>query len=187
MLSTPRVRKRLLWGGLIGAVLLLVLAGLWFRAGVGPHGWERRAWKDRAIAEIAVWTADAKGLASEAAALSARTTANPESDAWISERLLVMKNGEWIAYASICQKENFRIPDLFVGRGSDGKWYYSTFHFCIQMVVLRMDERQPESLAQFCSWYYLEEFDGRSDDCLSKTWPLPRGTVDPKAAERGWY
>jgi len=39
------------------------------------------------------------------------------------------------------------------------------------MVVLRMDE-QPEDLATFAKTYFLQAFDGQSDDCLQKTWPL---------------
>ena len=87
-----------------------------------------------------------------------------------------MTNGEWIAYTNICRKQDFKIQDLFIGRASDGKWYYSTYHFCIDMVVLRMREDmlepRPGSVKQFADEYYLKEFDGRSDECLRKTWPL---------------
>jgi len=185
MHTTPKSRRRFLWGSAAAAVLLAVLIGsvLWLRTSAGPYGRARRAWKDRAVAEIAVRAADAGALASAVEALRASAREHPESDAWIGQDLLLMKNGDWIAYASICGKEDPRIPDLFIGRGSDGKWYFSTFHFCRQMIVLRDDE-QPESLEQFADWYYLEEFDGRSDACLARTWPVSRSS-DPKAAKRG--
>jgi len=81
-----------------------------------------------------------------------------------------MRNGDWLAYANICQKEDHRIRDLFLGRGSDGRWYYSTYHFCIGMVVLKMEE-QSDDLAGFAKTYYLRPFDGHSDKCLQETWP----------------
>jgi hypothetical protein len=83
----------------------------------------------------------------------------------------VTRNGEWLAYTNVCRKEDRHIHDLFLARGSDGRWYYSTYHFCIGMIVLRMEEQQPEDLAGFAKTYFLRTFDGQSDDCLQKTWP----------------
>lgn len=80
-----------------------------------------------------------------------------------------MQNGEWMLCENICQKQDYRIQDLFIGSGSDGRWYYSTFHFCIGKEVLRM-EAQPESLTQLVKGYWLVPFDGKSDDCLRATW-----------------
>lgn len=91
--------------------------------------------------------------------------------------LILMTNGEWMVYRSICRKENFWVRDLFLGRASDGRWYYSTYHFCINMCALgRMGEGQPSSLADFAQTYYLKPFDGRSDECLQSTWPPRRMT-----------
>jgi len=138
----------------------------------------RREWKDRAVAEIARRTADPAWVASEIAALKARAAECPaDSVGWLSPHLILMKNGDWIAYASICSKEDNRIHDIFVGRGSDGKWYYSTFHFCRGMIVLTMPndmDGPPENLPKFAVAYHLREFDGHSDECLQKTWPLKR-------------
>jgi len=99
------------------------------------------------------------------------TAAEASDDAsWLSERIIVTRKGEWLAYANSCQKQDGRIPDIFLARGSDGHWYYSTYHFCVGMVVLRMED-QPEDLAAFTKTYFLRTFDGQSDDCLQKTWP----------------
>lgn len=89
-----------------------------------------------------------------------------------------MGKGDWIAYTNICQKQDRRIEDLFIGRGSDGQWYYSTFHFCKGMLVLRGEDR-PEDLRSFAKGYFLRTFDGRSDESLRKTWPL-RDNSSPK-------
>ena len=45
-----------------------------------------------------------------------------------------------------------------------------TYHFCIDMIVLRGDE-QSEDLAGFAMTYFLRSFDGHSDECLRETWP----------------
>ena len=109
-------------------------------------------------------------LESEIARLGSSFTATRgDSDPWIGDGVLVMRNGDWIACESICRKENSRIHDLFIGRGSDGKWYYSTFHFCSGKIVLHAEE-QAESLARFADAYWLVPFDGRSDDGLGATW-----------------
>jgi hypothetical protein len=130
----------------------------------------RRHWKDNAIVQIAKQTSDSAAILKE---IEAMKTTPPESewDTWISEDLIVMTNGQWIAYRSICQKEEERIPDLFLGLGSDGRWYYSTYHFCIRMINLKYDVGQPKSLTEFSRTYYLKEFDGQSDDCLKDTRP----------------
>lgn len=97
-----------------------------------------------------------------------------------------MKNGDWIVCQNVCAKEqNTGVKnDLFIGRGSDGKWYYSTFHFCVGKCVLQM-ERQPDSLAQFIDGYWLAPFDGKSDDSLKVTWdggPYGDFKVQPASA-----
>jgi hypothetical protein len=89
---------------------------------------------------------------------------------WISEYLIFAKNGDWIVYESRCVKEPGSIRDIFIGRASDGKWYYSTFHFCVRLLVLKSEE-QPGSLNEFARAYFLRQFDGQSDDCLRQTWP----------------
>jgi|SRR6185503_15429617 hypothetical protein len=138
----------------------------------------RVEWKENAIAEIARRAADSNWLASAVKSLSVEL-AKPDagSDDWLSEKVILLRNGEWIVFTNKCHKEDQRIHDIFIGRGSDGRWYYSsyhsTYHFCIGMIVPKMDE-QPESLAAFAKRYFLAEFDGRSDECLKLTWPPKR-------------
>lgn len=147
---------------LVGGVLFL--AALRY----APSSNARRAWKDKAITEISSRTTNSAWIDTELVRLKAVGTNDPDdSDGWLSPQLIVMKNGDWLAYANVCQKEDRRIRDLFLGRGSDGRWYYSTYHFCKGMIVLRM-ENQPEDLAKFVAAYYLREFDGHSDECLER-------------------
>ncbi len=134
----------------------------------------RREWKDTTVASLAKQSADSAWVAKEISAVKAKLAAQgEEDDGWFSGNLLLLKNGDWIAYASRCSKEDWRIRDIFIGRASDGNWYYSTYHFCRGMLSLRVDDR-PESLAKFIATYSLREFDGRSDECLKKTWPTPQ-------------
>jgi hypothetical protein len=160
----------------VGIIVLILGTPFWI-SNSSPfllrHG-PRKKWKDRAVTEISRLTGDSAWVASEIAGLTNVSEDLPRSDRWLSSHLILMTNGEWMAYANICRKEDFWIPDLFIGRASDGKWYYSTYHFCIHMIVLRITadmDGQPESVTKFAGKYYLREFDGRSDVCLQRTWP----------------
>ncbi len=126
----------------------------------------RREWKERSIAEISACIAGSAWPGNELALLKTRTG----EAGWLSDHMILMRNGDRLAYANSCQKQDGRMPDIFLARGSDGLWYYSTYHFCIGMIVLRMEE-QPEDLVGFTNTYFLRTFDGHSDDCLQKTWP----------------
>src|SRR5512139_861863 len=119
--------KRLLT---IAAVLLVLLAAAVVAATrFAPSAGARKAWKEKSIAEISSRISDSAWVCNELAHVRARGTNDPgDSDSWLSERLIVMGNGDWLAYANICQKENRRVEDMFVAHGSDGRWYYSTFH-----------------------------------------------------------
>jgi hypothetical protein len=136
----------------------------------------RRQWKDNAIVQIAKQTSDPAAILKE---IEVMKTTPPDSewwDTWISEDLIVMTNGQWMAYRNVCQKEDDRIRDLFLGFGSDGRWYYSTFHFCVKMQNLSVAKDikalgPPRNLTEFSKQYYLREFDGHSDECLKDTRP----------------
>ena len=102
---------------------------------------------------------------------------NQTGDGWIGTNVLLMTNGEYMVYSQLCSKQNPRIHDIFIAHGSDGRWYYSTFHFCVGMLVATtMDVNGPPgSIAEFSRKYSAHEFDGRSDECLKKTWPFKGG------------
>ena len=155
------------------ALLIIVAAGLLAVLGGPPRldSKTRRQWKDKAIGEIAEKLRNPAWLTNEMQSLRAKPSADSEWDNWISSDLILMTNGDWVVYRNVCAKEPSGIPDLFIGRGSDGGWYYSTFHFCVRMIVLKGMMDQPESLTSFKTNCYLREFDGHSDECLRSTWP----------------
>jgi len=140
------------------------------------HAPMRQAWAEDAITAITSNVADVAWLTTETAALQAASAQeSPEREDWLywgSDALLLMKNGDWIVYRNRCWKEDPRVHDIFIGRGSDGKWYYSTFHFCVGMCALGvLAAEQPTDLTAFVSTYSLREFDGRPEGCLELTWP----------------
>jgi len=140
----------------------------------------RRAWKERAVPEIARLAADQKWLAREKAALRSPEPFRESrviAEGWLSERMILMKSGEWLVYRSHCHKRPpHNVKDIFIARGSDGKWYYSTCHFCVGMITLVMEQdgEPPEDIASFARKYNLREFDGKSDECLKETATAPR-------------
>jgi len=74
-----------------------------------------------------------------------------------------------VVYASRHGFNNGFVDHLFLAHGSDGRWYYSTYHFCNSMAAAAPDP--PGSIQEFVSQYAVREFDGKSDVCLQHTWP----------------
>ena len=140
----------------------------------------RRAWKERAVPEIARLAGDPAWLAREKAALRSPGSGDKSrviAPGWLSERMILMKSGEWLVYRSHCSKRPpHNVKDIFIARGSDGKWYYSTCHFCVGMITLVMEQdgEPPADIASFARKYHLREFDGKSDECLRETQTTPR-------------
>lgn len=95
-------------------------------------------------------------------------------DSFLAEHLILMQNGEWIVYSAECHKKDRRIRDIFIGKASDGKWYYTNYHFCIGMINLMS---QPETFADFTNEYSVCEFDGDPKNTFGDTWrtnpPVP--------------
>jgi len=163
--------KKLLIITISSVLLLAVITAAVFLRPPSLQSSARRAWKDSSIANIKARIAEPSWPTNEIARLKPQSLVETVNDVgWLSDQIILTRKGEWLAYANSCQKQDGRIADIFLARGSDGRWYYSTYHFCIGMVVLRMDD-QPEDLATFAKTYFLQTFDGQSDDCLQKTWP----------------
>lgn len=172
VMQPPRQMKK--WF-IITAVLfaLLVLGAISVVTRFMPSDNARKAWKDKSLTELLYVVADPMAVSNRASQLKLADNGDEDSGWWISDRLILLQNGDWLAYASICQKQDNRIRDLFLARGSEGLWYYSTYHFCKGMIVLRMDG-QPKDLPSFIERYYLRQFDGHSEECLQTTWPVKR-------------
>ena len=146
--------KRTIVAALLGGVLIIAWAlPKYYRRAV------RREWKDAAVAKIERLANDASWRAQETAAAA--------NQGWFTGNFIVMQNGDWI----VCDGQyHGGIDDIFIGKTSDGKWYYSTYHFCKGNIVLHMEPPEA-SLDSFKTKYALREFDGKSDDALKKTWP----------------
>ena len=136
------------------------------------HTAERRQWKNDVIGAI---TKDLKSpnylkerLGKVPKPMSEFDTSEPQ---WLTEDTIVCRDASWLAYRAQTHMNDPKIHDIFIARASDGKWYYSDFHFCKQMMVLESNG-QPETLDQLKKEYSLVEFDGSSDDALDQTWNI---------------
>jgi hypothetical protein len=159
----------------ITVVLLLLLSYL--IVGYFPFNKVRRDWKNAAITEILRLANDKKWIAEQIAKLDSYKDVQKENDEgwWVASELILMKKKEWLIYKSHCNKRApHNVYDIFIAKGSDGNWYYSTYHFCIDMFTIKhMSEyEQSEDLKVFISRYSLKAFDEKSDECLQKTWPV---------------
>src|SRR2546426_4981267 len=167
-LRIVKVAVSLLLVGLC-VVTLPRVGGHWLQAA-------RRQWKNDAIPAIGNLADDKIRRAREIEALTKPTNDRRViAQGWLTDKMILMQNGEWLVYESHCSKEKPRlVKDIFLAKGSDGNWYYSTFHFCVGMIgLLGEQETQPFNLAMFVHEYNLRQFDGRSVECLKvhKTWP----------------
>jgi hypothetical protein len=164
--------KRRFWIVAILVVAVVAAAGSFVWSLSDPlHSRARRQWASQAITTIDSRVHDKAWLDGEIAKLKSAATSKPFQGGWVGDELLVAKNGEWIVCENVCSKEQTTSvrKDIFIGQGSDQRWYYSTFHFCVGKCVLQI-ESQPESLAQLVDGYWLVPFDGRPENCLNETW-----------------
>jgi hypothetical protein len=159
-------RKVVIW--LTIPVLVVILIASW-RA-VVKHKYEnaRRAWKSEALVQIAKTSMTGEEVLTEIDQIKHPT---PNLNfGWTNEHVLLMTNGEFLVFAFYHGFNNGFIDHLFLAHGSDGRWYYSTYHFCNRMAAIIGDE-PPGSIAEFARRYSVQEFDGKSDVCLQHTWP----------------
>ena len=169
------MRKRLAIIGTAICFCAVVLGVVLFSDSASPlKSKARRQWKDNALAQIAKQTSDPAAILKEIETMKTTPKDSEWWETWLSQDLIVMTNGEWMAYRYVCLKEEAQIPDLFLGRGSDGRWYYSTWHFCVNMQNLSVVKDipslgPPRSLTEFSKRYSVREFDGHSDECLKDT------------------
>ncbi len=103
-------------------LILLAAAGLFLTQNQDRlHAKARKGWKEQAVADITRRASDAAWLAAETNSLKAKAMQDPSDETkWFSDHVILMRNGEWLIYASKCSKEDRRIHDIFVARASDG-------------------------------------------------------------------
>ena len=153
----------------VPAILLLIvvaLPGVWWMA------------KQKAVHERARWRQALEQLAglsftNDQIAAELDQIKHPKPGlnfGWTHEHVLLMTNGERIIYAFRHGADNGFVDHLFLGHGSDGRWFYSTYHFCNSMAAVAGDG-PPGSITEFENRYSVREFDGKSDECLKHTWP----------------
>lgn len=134
------------------------------------HTAERRQWKNDTIAAISKDLQNPDYLKARLGEvpqpMSEFDTSEPQ---WLTDDTIVCRDATWLAYRAQTHKNAPKIHDIFIARASNGKWYYSDYHFCKQMMVLA-SSGQPETLDQLKKEYYLVEFDGSSDEALDQTW-----------------
>jgi len=132
---------------------------------------ERKEWKDRAIQEI---RKQIEG-----------TKEPKEKENWITSEWIICKNGEWLAYRSAdgshpWHEKSVDFRNIFICYTSKKEWYYSTYHFCIDMHAFKVQDGQPESLKEFIKKCWLKPFDGKSDEALKSTRPPKKGANQPE-------
>ena len=161
-----RLSKRVRWFVVISlSIFALAWAWHWFVS----TSEERTlgAWRKEQVAQLSKWTKDSQWVQNELASIQKTVQANPNDGATgsFTKNLILMKNGEWIAYSYKCCHAGAR--DLFIGRDQYGKWYYTNFHFCTSsMINLDTEDQSTDSLQTFVKEYRLQVFDQNSNDFM---------------------
>ncbi|MGN6555344.1 MAG: hypothetical protein ACTHLW_16680 [Verrucomicrobiota bacterium] len=132
---------------------------------------DRIDWKGATLTRLAGLSLTNEDVSRELETLKGSRGA-AEHQEWAGDHVLLMTNDEYMVYGSRHGFSGF-VDNLFLARGSDGRWYYSTYHFCNSMAGVRFDD-PPASIAEFVSRYAAREFDGKSEVCLEHTWPANR-------------
>ena len=147
-------------------VLVAVVLAAAFRAYWWRYEHARAVWKTAALQRLA-------GLSNEAVSRELEqlkeSAGAGEYRRWTGDEVVLMTNGEYIVYAFWHGSNSGFVDHLFLGRCSDGRWLYSTYHFCISMAGADADPSG--SINEFAATYSAREFDGKSDICLEHTWP----------------
>ena len=122
-------RKLILWLGIPS--LIVVLFAVWVAVVKHRDEHARKLWKDEALVQLAKTSLTSEEVRTEIAQLKHPT---PNLDlGWTHEQVLLMTNGEFMVFAFRHGFDDGFIDHLFLAHGSDGRWYYSTHHFCNQM------------------------------------------------------
>ena len=164
------MRLKWLWWllGIITVLALLVSAAFWnTRRNMNV---KRAEWKEKALQELRTLSATNEPFSSELEILK-RGPVRAGQQSWVGENVLVMTNGDFLIFKFWHGANNGVVNHLFLARDSKERFYFSTYHFCSKLVSI-MGEQPAGSIAEFTNRYALREFDGKSDVCLEKTWPL---------------
>ena len=167
---SPRRRPIRMLGICLLVVLLLagLLAGAWSVAKYRVAR-TRAQWARKSLERIAGLSVTNEQIHAELNQLKSMTSASADFR-WAHDHVLLMTNGECIIYVYRHGDNSGFVDHLFLGHGSNGRWLYSTYHFCNSMVGA-LGEDPPGSIAEFAKRFSVREFDGRSDECLQHTWP----------------
>ena len=128
----------------------------------------RRNWKTATLQKLTQTQIDNEEIRTEIDQIK-----NPTPNlnfGWAHDQVILMINGEYLVYAFWHGFNSGTVDHLFLARGTDGKFYYSTYHFCSHMAGI-CGEDPAGSIAEFAMRYSVRDFDGKSDECLKHTWP----------------
>jgi hypothetical protein len=167
MKSSRRFRKGVFVS--LFVILLIAVLGIACRE-LMRYRYERaRAnWKTEALRQLSEMSFTNEMIRTE---LEQLRTPVPNLDyGWAHDHVILMTNGEYLVYSWRHAFNSGFVKHLLLAHGTDGKWYFSTYHFCNRLTVLHID-KPAGSIAEFCQKYSVREFDGKSNECLKRTWP----------------
>lgn len=169
-MNSRRMGRKIILLASVPLFLVVVWVG-WGAAVQYKFQRSRENWKNKTLRQLAETS-----LTNEQVRTELDQIRNPTPNlnfGWAHDHVILMTNGEYIVYAFWHGFNSGAVDHLFLAHGTDGKWYYSTYHFCSHMAGIVGDD-PAGSTAEFAARYSARQFDGKSDECLKHTWPPKR-------------
>lgn len=169
-MPSSKIRRRLIISFGVCLFLGALVVGWWSTT---RYRYERarKNWKDETLPVLAGMSITNETIQTELYQIKHPT---PDLNfGWTHDHVIQMANGECLIYAFRHGFNNGFVDHLFLAHDTDGKWYYSTYHFCSHMTGIPKNE-PAGSIREFVQSYSLREFDGKSDECLKHTWPTKK-------------
>jgi hypothetical protein len=165
-----KVSRKVLIVASVPLLIVVVLVGWWAAVQIKFQR-ARENWKNATLRQLAETSLTNEQIRVELDQIRHPT---PNLDfGWAHDHVILMTNGQYLAYAFWHGFNSGSVDHLFLAHGTDGKWYYSTYHFCSHMAGILGDD-PAGSIGEFVGRYALRDFDGKSDECLKHTWPPKR-------------
>src|SRR5436309_571876 len=110
-------------------LVVVVLLISWWSSTRWRYERARGSWKAATLPRLAGLSITNDEVSGELEALNGAISRGDYRN-WVGDHVLLMTNGECLIYAFRHGFNNGFVNHLFLAHSSDGRWLYSSYHFC---------------------------------------------------------
>jgi len=160
--------KKIALGCLLTPILVAIALAVTLTACYQTKARGRAEWMRTALPRLAALSVTNDEISTELRELRTAIR-DPERPAWTGDHVVLMTNGEYLIYLYRHGANDSWPHHLFLARGSDNRWFYSSYHFCNGSLGMIKADEPAGSIDEFTTRYGIRKFDGKSDECLKPT------------------